>query len=90
MAANETPNAQKISWNPPGRGNDGWRRADGTRGKTGTGRLGTYEWAVKDGLWYAYHYPGGVQTRTPVVLMPPQGSEHKAYRVCVEHNKAGL
>jgi hypothetical protein len=87
IAATETPNAQKISWSPPGRGNDGWRRADGTRGKTGTGRFGTYEWAVKDGLWHAYHYPHGV--RTPVVLVPPQGSEHKAYRACVEHNKTG-
>ena len=29
----------------------------------------SYEWAVKNGLWYAYHYQGGVQTRTPVVLI---------------------
>jgi hypothetical protein len=43
MAATETPNARKISWNPAGRGDDGWRRASGMRGKTGTGRLGTYE-----------------------------------------------
>jgi hypothetical protein len=65
-------------------------RADGSRSKIGTGRWGTYEWVVKDGLWAAYHYPGGVQTRTPVVLMPPQSSAGKAYHACVEHNKADL
>lgn len=86
MAANETPNGFKISWTPPGRGSDGLLRADGARYKIGTGLRGTYEWVVKDGLWAAYHYPGGVQTRAPVVLMPPQGSLHKAYRACVEHN----
>jgi hypothetical protein len=64
------------------------QRADGARYKTGTGHRGTYEWVVKDGLWAAYYYPGGVQThRTRVELMPPQVSGGKAYDACVEHNK---
>jgi hypothetical protein len=32
----------------------------------------------------------GLHTRTPVVLMQPHGSNHKAYQMCVEHNTAGL
>ena len=89
MAANETPQEMKIAWTPPGH-SEMLRRADGTRYKTGTGVRGTYEWVVKDGLHAAYHYRGGVQTSTPVVLLAPQTSWRKAYRACVEHNKASL
>jgi hypothetical protein len=64
--------AATISWNPPGRGSDMLHRADGARYKSGTGSTGTYEWVVKDGLWAAYFYPGGVQMQTPVVLLAPQ------------------
>ena len=88
MAANETPQKMKIAWTPAGP--EMLRRADGTRYKTGTGVRGTYEWVVKDGLHGAYHYPGAVQTSTPVVLLAPQSSWRKAYLACVEHNKAGL
>ena len=60
------------------------------RRKTGTGRLGTYEWAVKDGLWYAYHYPGELQTRTPVVLMPRKVASTSRTARAWQHNKAGF
>ena len=65
-------------------------RADGPRSKIGTGRRGTYEWVEKDGLWAAYHYPGGVQTSTPVVLMAPPSSAGKSYNACVRHNNFDL
>jgi hypothetical protein len=88
MAANETPNAQNISWNPPGH-SDMLRRADGERYKTGTGVRGTYEWAVKDGLWHAYHYPSGTGTKITLVEPTPRAGK-RTYRACVEHNKASL
>ena len=87
MAANETPGKMKISWNP-GKGREWLQRSDGARYTVGTGRKGTYEWVMKDGLHAAYHYPCGAQTRTPVVLVPPQSSAGVAYHACVEHNKA--
>ena len=52
--------------------------------------MGTHEWAVNDGLWYAYHYPGELQTRTPVVLMPRKvGSTSRTGRAW-QHNTAGF
>lgn len=87
MAAIETPHEYKLDWRP---GKGMFRRADGAEYKRATGRKGIYEWVVKDRLHAAYHYPGGVQTSTPVVLLAPQTSWGKAYRACVEHNKAGL
>ena len=89
MAANETPSAFKLGWSP-GKGRDWPCRPDGSEYSTATGHRGTYEWVTKDGLHAAYHYPGGVQTSTPVVLVPPQTSWQRAYKACVEHNKAGL
>ena len=64
-------------------------RADGERYKTGTGVRGTYEWAVKDGLWHAYHYPSGTRTKITLVESTPRAGK-RTYRACVEHNKASL
>ena len=89
MAANNTPQSLKIKWNP-GKGRDFLRRADGAEYSLGTGRRGTYEWIVKDGLHAAYFYADGVQTRAPTVLIPPQSSWKRAYQACVDHNKSGL
>jgi hypothetical protein len=89
MGANETTHASNLRWNP-GKGREFLRRADGAQYSVATGRRGTYEWVVNDGLHAAYYYPGGVQTRTPVVLVQPQSSWKRAYQACVEHNKAGL
>ena len=86
MGANETPHEHKLRWSNPYFERGGTR--DGV--STAVGRKGTYEWVIKDGLHAAYFYPGGVQTSTPVVLAPPGSSGAKAYRACVEHNKAGL
>ena len=62
MAANKSD--IKISWNP-GKGREWLHRADGARYTVGTGRWGTYEQVVKDGLHSAYYFPRGVQTSTP-------------------------
>ena len=84
MSANETPHEFKISWSNPYFERGGTR--DGV--SVGTGRKGTYHWVIKDGLHAAYHYPHGV--KTPVVLVLPQSIATRAYRACVDHNKAGL
>ena len=78
---------KKLRWNP-GKGRDFLRRADGAEYSIATGHRGTYEWVIKDGLHAAYHYPGGFHTETPIVLVAPQGSWQRAYRACVDHNKA--
>ena len=77
---------KKLKWRS-GRGPELLRRADGAEVSIATGHRGTYEWVKKDGLNAAYHYPEGVHTDTPVVLVAPQRSWHRAYRACVEHNK---
>lgn len=78
---------KKLKWNP-GKGKPLLQRADGAEYSIATGHRGTYEWVIKDGLHAAYHYPGGMQTEAPVVLVAPQSSWRRAYRACVEHNKA--
>ena len=83
---NATRKPKKLNWRN-GRGPERLRRADGAEVSIATGHRGTYEWVSKDGLHAAYHYPGGVHTDTPVVLLAPQSSWRRAYRACVEHNK---
>lgn len=87
MGATDTPYGETISWHLA-KGQPLLRRADGAEYVTGSGLGGTFERVLKDGLWAAYYYPGGVQTdRTRVVLISPQVSDGKAYSACVEHNK---
>ena len=89
-AVNEVPlpvKGKKLKWNP-GKGKPFLQRADGAEYSIAAGHRGTYEWVIKDGLHAAYHFPGGAQTETPVVLIAPQSSWQRAYRACVDHNKA--
>jgi hypothetical protein len=79
---------KKLKWNP-GKGKPLLQRADGAEYSIATGHRGTYEWVIKDGLHAAYHYPGGVHTESPVVLVAPQSNWKVAYSACVGHNKAG-
>jgi hypothetical protein len=83
MSATETPQNLKISWS------EGWKGGAPAVGETiGTGQSATYNMTVRSGIYTVYRKSHGA--REWEVLLPSQGSGTRAYKACVDDNKAGI
>lgn len=83
MGAIETPHDKIISWS------EGWKTGAPAAGETiGTGYSATYKMVVRDGLYAVYRRAHGAKDWE--VLLPSQSSGIRAYKACVEDNKAGI
>jgi hypothetical protein len=83
MGAIETPRALTIKWS------DNWKGGAPAAGEViGTGPSATYKIVVRGGLYTTYKRAHGAKKWE--VLLPSQSSGYRAYRSCVDDNKAGI